>query len=125
MAVITSRTVIDETNIAIPTHQTTLTIANGSDTSDVLRLAGDAVIGVITPPTTFEPTGLTVEVSIDGTVWSQLFDNAANAIAIVTAPGEAYQIPPTTIYGWTFVRFVGDMAASGANRNIIILIKKV
>ena len=111
--------IIDDTNIATVTYYYDVIIANGATNSDGFRMAGDNVIGIITPAT-FEPTSLTVQVSLNGIDWIVL-----NGVSFTVTTSRAYEVSTQSIYGWPFVRFVANSAPSGADRIVKVLIKRI
>lgn len=111
--------IVDDTNIATPTYFYEVTIADGDDTSDGFFMPGDNIIGIITPAT-LEATSITFEVSLDGVAWVAL-----SGVSITVTTSTAYELTAQTVYGWPFVRLVGNSAASGADRIIKVLIKRI
>jgi hypothetical protein len=110
--------IVDDTNIATVTYYYNATIASGQANSDAFRMAGDSVIGLITPAT-FEPTSLTVQVSLNGTDWVTL-----NGVSFTVTTSRAYEVSAQSIYGWPFVRLVAN-SNPAADRVVKVLIKRI
>lgn len=110
--------IVDDTNIATVTYYYNMTIPSGSTNGDILRTSGDSVIGLMTPAT-FEPTTLTVQVSLNGVDWVSL-----NGVSFTTTTSRAYEVSAQSIYGWPFIRFVAN-SAPAADRVVKVLIKRV
>ncbi len=67
-------------------HETT--IVSGQAVSGDVDLASGTLVGIVMPEA-WTAAGLTFQVSVDGSTWSELFDAAGNAISYTVAAGRA------------------------------------
>ena len=111
--------IIDETIVSIPTYFYNVTLADGETTSQSFEVHGDNIMGVVNDDSTFEPTSLSFEVSLDDSTWYTL-----DTVSVGGDPNTAYNLDPGVVHGWTFARIVAD-ASPSADRNIKVIIKKV
>ena len=102
----------------------TITIPNGSTTSNAIDIGGYVLVG-FTLPATMTSTALSwqVSTSLAGT-YVGVYDSAGNAVSNVIAGGRFYAVASTTSHGMQFIRAVTG-GAEAAQRVITLHLKAI
>ena len=82
-----------------------VTVPAAGTTSDGLFIAGASLIGLITP-SALDSTGLTFEVSTDGSTWYPLYDRNGTQVSLSVTTGAAYSLDPEWLAPWEWIRIV-------------------
>jgi hypothetical protein len=97
-----------------------LTIANGGTTSTAYELGGTHLVGLLIP-SAFTGTKLTIEGSIDGTNFYQLYGSTSGtAKEIKVAPNKFIEIENNYDNPFNFIRLVSNSVEAGERKIKII-----
>lgn len=89
-------------------------IATSGDTSEDADLQGLRLFGIITPDT-LDGANLTFNVSVDGSTWVPLVDEAGSAISVAMAVDQAISLANIFHHfaPWRYLQLVSDATETG------------
>lgn len=96
----------------------TATILSGASVSNVFRLAGTFLAGVLMPAA-WTTAALTIEVSADGTTWTGLaYDQGGTQCNSIASPvaGSAYALNLAGLRPWPYARIRSGTTATPVNQ---------
>lgn len=104
------------------------TIANGASLSDAVTIQNSAVVGIIMPGT-WTAAVLTLQGSVDGTTFTDLYDPFGAEIVIAAAASRHIVIPPASLNGLAAIKLrsgtAGAAVNQGAARSITVVTRRV
>lgn len=91
------------------------TIGTGTSVSGAVDVHGTNLVGIIAPAG-WDAAALTMQVSVDGSTWFDLFDTSGAEVSIVVTAGKFIGIPATALSGLDFVRLRSGTTAAAVNQ---------
>ncbi|CAB4156995.1 hypothetical protein UFOVP747_7 [uncultured Caudovirales phage] len=115
--------------MAYNTFSNTVTIANGASLSSAIAINGSTPVAIIAPAA-WTAAHVQIEVSLNGTDFFPLRDQATTLVQVHITAGGANTLPPSLVNGWDFIRLRSVTATTltdvnqGADRVITIVTQK-
>ena len=101
----------------MPYETKDLSIAVGSSETSAITLNELSLVGFVVSASSMTATTLTLQVSTNGTNYYPLYGDDSNEVSFtVTTAVRAYNVDPTKLYPWNFVKFREGTSASAVNQ---------
>lgn len=103
--------------------QNTVTISNGTTTSNAIDLQGLCLVQIQTPAA-LTGTAITFQSSNDGVTYQPLYNDSNTQLSITVGTSRNYNIAPTDFAGCRFLKIVSN-ASEGSDRAITLITRTV
>lgn len=103
------------TQISAGLTSTTGTIANGQSLSGAVAIGNTTPVALIMPAT-WTAAGLTLQASVDGSTYNDVYDQYGNEVALTVAASRHVLLDPSVLVGMTHVKLRSGTAGVPVNQ---------
>lgn len=94
---------------------TTATIANGQSLSGAVDLGGRVVAGIVMPDT-WTAAGLTLQASVDGVTYADVYDSGGDEVEIAADAAVFIALDPSLFAGMRFLKIRSGTSGTPVNQ---------